>query len=307
MKRVASIATVFALCCTGVWILGEILSDRWSWSQWIAWIPTLVLLIVVVCATSVAIVSKSKFQSILLSVTACSLFIWFSTVENHLFTTTIKTGDLRIVSWTMSHSKKSSSFESAQELIRLDGDVTLLTHGWYVRGEPIIKEWLGSGGRKVTNGPFTLLTKQRVLNVQTLIASEGIFISMFEIDTTPTLGKTIVLWAIDLPSSFRDSKMEIAKRAKRLLDTQHAAPPDIVIGDFNMTRNSASIKTIFPNLHDASDQGGVGWLASYPMSVPLYHIDHVLVADSLRALSYRLLNPRIGRHRLQITELEIVD
>jgi endonuclease/exonuclease/phosphatase family metal-dependent hydrolase len=224
-----------------------------------------------------------------------------------LFTTTIKTGDLRIVSWTMSHSKKSSSFESAQELIRLDGDVTLLTHGWYVRGEPIIKEWLGSGGRKVTNGPFTLLTKQRVLNVQTLIASEGIFISMFEIDTTPTLGKTIVLWAIDLPSSFRDSKMEIAKRAKRLLDTQHAAPPDIVIGDFNMTRNSASIKTIFPNLHDASDQGGVGWLASYPMSVPLYHIDHVLVADSLRALSYRLLNPRIGRHRLQITELEIVD
>ena len=65
MKRAASIATVFALCCTGVWILGEILSDQWGWSQWIAWIPTLALLIVVVCATSIAIISKSKLQSIL--------------------------------------------------------------------------------------------------------------------------------------------------------------------------------------------------------------------------------------------------
>jgi hypothetical protein len=216
-------------------------------------------------------------------------------------------GDLRIVSWTMSHSKRSNSFESAQELIRLDGDITLLTHGWFVRGEPIIKEWLGSGGRKVANGPFTLLTNQKVLNVQTLIASDGIFISQFEIDTTLTLGRPIVLWAVDLPSSFRDSKMDIAKRARRLLDTQESQPPDIVIGDFNMTRNSASIKSLFPQLHDASDQGGAGWLASYPMSFPLYHIDHVLLADSLRAQSYTLINPRIGRHRVQITELEIVE
>ena len=307
MKLFARITTTFTISIVELWILGEFLSDQWSWSQWIAWIPTLVLLIVVVCATSVAIISKSKLQSILLSVTACTLFFWFSTVENHLFTTNNDRGDLRIVSWTMSHSKRNSSFESAQELIRLDGDVTLLTHGWYVRGESIIKEWLGSGGRKVTNGPFTLLTKQKVLNVQTVIASDGIFISMFEIDTTLSLGRSIVLWAVDLPSSFRDSKMEIAKRAKRLIDAQQGAPPDIVIGDFNMTRNSASIKTIFPELHDASDQGGIGLLASYPMSFPLYHIDHVLLADSLRAPSYRLINPRIGRHRVQITELEIVD
>ena len=307
MKKTASVTTAIALSCVGLWILGEFLSDRWAWSQWIAWIPTLALLIVVVCATSIALISKSKLQAILLSATAFFVFVWFSTVENHFFTTNNKKGDLRIVSWTMSHSKKSSSFESAEQLIQLDGDLTLLSHGWYVRGEPIIKEWLGSDGRKVTNGPFTLLTKQKVLNVQALVASDGIFISEFEIDTTPTLGRPIVLWAVDLPSSFRDSKMEIAKRTKRLLDTHQAAPPDIVIGDFNMTRNSTSIKTIFPDLHDASDQGGVGWLASYPMSFPLYHIDHVLLADSLRAPSYRLINPRMGRHRVQITELEIVD
>lgn len=307
MKLFARITTTIAISIVELWILGEFLSDQWSWSQWITWIPTLAVLIVVVCAISIAFISKSKLQTILLSVTACTLFIWFSTVENHLFTTNDKKGDLRIVSWTMSHSKKSSSFESAELLIDLDGDLTLLSHGWYVRGEPIVKDWLGSGGRKVTNGPFTLLTKQKVLNVQTLVASDGIFVSMFEIDTTPTLGKPIILWAVDLPSSFRDSKMEIAKRAKRLLYTQQVAPPDIVIGDFNMTRNSASIKTIFPDLHDASDQGGVGWLASYPMSFPLYHIDHVLLADSLYASSYRLINPRIGRHRVQITELELVE
>ena len=303
MKRAASIATVFALCCTGVWILGEILSDRWTWSQWIAWIPTLALLIVVVCATSVAIISNSKLQSFLLSVTACSLFIWFSTVENHFFTTNNKTGDLRIVSWTMSHSKKNVSYESAETLIELDGDLTLLTHGWYVRGEPIVKEWLGSTGRRVINGPFTLLTKLKPLNVQTLVASDGIFISMFEIDATPMLGRSIVLWAVDFPSSFQVPKMEIAERARRLLETIDVPLPDIVIGDFNMTRNSASIKTLFPTLHDASDDGGFGWIASYPMAFPLYHIDHVLLEDSLMAQSYHLINPHIGRHRVQITEI----
>lgn len=303
MKRAASIATVFALFCAGLWILGELLSDRWFWSQWIAWIPTLVLLFVVVAAAIVAIISRSILQSLLLVVATSVLFCWFAVVENHLFSTNLEAGDLRIVSWTMSHSKKSVSYESAETLIELDGDLTLLTHGWYVRGEPIVKEWLGSTGRRVINGPFTLLTKLKPLNVQTLVASDSIFISMFEIDATPVLGRSIVIWAVDFPSGFQVSKMEIAERARRLLETIDVPLPDIVIGDFNMTRNSASIKTLFPTLHDASDDGGFGWIASYPMSFPLYHIDHVLLEDSLRAQSYHLINPHIGRHRVQITEI----
>ena len=305
MKKAASIATVIALSCTSLWVLGELLSDRWTWSQWIEWIPTIVLLFVVVVATMVAIISKSVLQSVVLGIAAILLACWFSIIENHLLTTNTMEGDLRIVSWTMSHSKKANSYESAQELIRLNGDLTLLTHGWYVRGEPIVKAWLGPGGKKVVNGPFTLLSKFKPLHVQTLVASDGIYISMFEIDTTSTLGKSTVLWAVDLPSSFRDSKMEIAGRARRLLETLDLSPPDIVIGDFNMTRNSASIKSLFPRLHDASDDGGVGWIASYPMSLPMYHIDHVLLAESLRAKSYWLINPHIGRHRVQITEIEL--
>ena len=305
MKRVANIATVSALSCSGLWVLGELLSDRWTWSQWIEWIPTLILLFVVLVALVVAIIAKSILQSVVLGVAAILLFGWFSTIENRLFTTNNNEGDLRIVSWTMSHSKKANSYASAEELIRLDGDLTLLTHGWYVRGEPIVKEWLGSGGKKVVNGPFTLLTKLKPLNVQTLVASDGIYISMFEIDTTAIFGNSIILWAIDLPSSFRDSKMEIVGRAIRLIETLGAPPPDIVIGDFNMTRNSASIKSLFPRLHDASDDGGVGWIASYPMSFPLYHIDHVLLKESLIAQSYRLINPHIGRHRVQITEIKL--
>lgn len=307
MKPFVRITSIFTLASVCAWVLGELLSDRWSWSQWIAWIPTLVLLLIVVFAIAITTLSKAWFQAKVFVVIACSLAIWFTTIENRLFTTTVKKGDLRIVSWTMSHSKEGNSLESAQELVRLDGDLTLLSHGWYVRGEPIIKEWLGAGGRKFVNGPFTLLTKQKMLNVQTLVASDGVLISMFEIDTTPALGRPIILWAVDLPSSFRDSKMTIAKRARRLIDTQNAPPPDIVIGDFNMTRNSSSIKTLFPKLNDASNEGGLGWLASYPMWLPLYHIDHVLLSDSLTAQSYRLINPRIGRHRVQITELTSAD
>jgi endonuclease/exonuclease/phosphatase family metal-dependent hydrolase len=97
--------------------------------------------------------------------------------------------------------------------------------------------------------------------------------------------------------------MEIADRVLRLLQTVDTTEPDIVIGDFNMTRNSFAIQTMFPELHDVAIDSGVGVLASFPVEYPLYHIDHVLIGSQLRAANYKLINPHIGRHRIQVAEI----
>ena len=303
IKRCACIFTFVAFAVGIAWVIGNVLTDRWSWSQWILWIPTLAPLFLFVAASCIAIIAKSKRQIILLTATTLALFLWFSMFENRFFATHDPGHGLRLVGWTMSHPKKEVSKESAVEIVRLDADITLLTHGWYVRTEPSISNWLEPSGRKVINGPFTILTKVKPLEVRTLVASDGIYISLFILDTTEILGRELILWAIDLPSSLSIPKMKIANRVKRLLEKVDAPEPDIVIGDFNMTQNSSSIQTIFPTLRDASDDGGEGWIASFPIEIPLYHIDHILLDSKLRAVSYKLVNPKIGNHRIQVAEI----
>ena len=61
---------------------------------------------------------------------------------------------------------------------------------------------------------------------------------MFRIDTTEQLGEPLVLWAVDLPSNITIPKIDTAERVRRLLTTVHLQRPDIVMGDFNMTRNA---------------------------------------------------------------------
>ena len=302
MKKISRVIFFATLLIVSLWGLGLLLTDRWVWSQWLSWIPTLFLLVLLLISGSFCLVSKAKTNTITLGCIFVFVFYWYVFVAN-AFAGVEKKGSLRIVGWTMSYSKQKVSKESAKEVVRLQGDITLLTHGWIVRGEPVIKEWLGAEHKRVINGPFTVLTRLPILEVRTIIASNGVYVSMFRIDTTEQLGEPLVLWAVDLPSNITIPKIDTAERVKRLLTTVELQRPDIVMGDFNMTRNSYSMKTMFPELIDASNVAGVGLLASFPMNVPLYHIDHTLLSKDVRCTAYKLINPKIGRHRVQIVTL----
>ena len=287
-----------------LWIGGILLSDRWMWSQWVAWIPTPLLMFLLLFSSVLFFISNKKFVGIFLLLLTITVSSWFCFVEHRMLGKSHQTGDVTIVGWTMSHSKKAVAEESAQKVVDLHGDITLLTHGWYVRGHASIHDWLKHGGYKVTDSQFTLLTMFEPLFVQTIIASDGIYISSFILDTTEVLGDVLVVWGIDLPSSIWDSKMDVAYRVQRLLQTIEHTPPDIVIGDFNMTSNSVAIKTMFPTLRDVSRSVGVGLLASFPMNFPMYHIDHTLMSARFSAVKYELVNPHIGRHQIQIVEIK---
>lgn len=303
MKLLARIVGIFSIAVFLMWCVGSILSDRWGWSQWLAWIPTLFIVVLFTFACALFCFTRKKiFALIFGGITAATLF-WFCLAENRLLNNSNQKGQIKIVGWTMSHPKERVAEKSAAIIVQLNGDITLLTHGWRVRGEKSIQDWLGSTGRKVINSQFTLLTKFTPLQVRSLIASDGIYISSFVLDTTAVLGQPLVLWAVDFPSSLSQSKMDIARRINRLLQTIETEPPDIVIGDCNMTRNSFALRSIFPDLRDAATLSGSGLLASFPIEFPLYHIDHILVGSQLNSIYYELVNPHIGRHRIQIAEI----
>lgn len=303
MQLLTRIVGSIALASFLLWFAGALLSDRWAWSQWLAWIPTsVIILIFAMAGVFFFCVKKRVFATVCFGGTAL-LLLWFCFAEHHVHKSGEPKGAIKIIGWTMSHSKGMVAEESADLIVTLNSDITVLTHGWKVRGEKSIKEWLGDSGRKVINSQFTLLTKFTPLQVRTLVASDGIYISSFTLDTAAILGDDLVLWAVDFPSSFLESKMEIAHRVQRLLHTIETTPPDIVIGDFNMTRNSVAIETMFPELQDIASSSGIGVLASFPMEFPLFHIDHILLSNRFIPTYYELFNPHIGRHRIQIVEI----
>ncbi len=302
MKTLAQVFGAVSFVLLVCWIVGGVFSDRWIWSQWFDWIPTLVVLFLLCLTSTLFFYNKRNVLGSTFVLCTVLLFVWFTTVEHRLFMNSSNPSDIKLVGWTMSHSKGMVAKESAEYIVQLDADITLLTHGWKVRGEEIIRTWLGEEGHKVINSQFTLLTKFEPMKVQTLIASDEIFVSSFKLDTSEVLGEPLVLWAVDLPSSLWNSKMAIAKRVQHFLNEIDVELPDIVIGDFNMSRNSVSIQSMFPTLYNVADTVGIGSLASYPMEFPLIHIDHVLFNTTITPTYYELINPHIGRHRIQVVE-----
>jgi endonuclease/exonuclease/phosphatase family metal-dependent hydrolase len=133
---------------------------------------------------------------------------------------------------------------------------------------------------------------------------------LLTIDTNEALGRPLIVYAVDLPSNPRQPRMELARRLRTMLDhpAHFGGPapdplptPDVVIGDFNMTRGSASIDALFPDLRHAFDEAGHGYSATFHRGwlLPLYHIDHMLLGPGVHALRYEITDRGVSRHRSQ--------
>ncbi len=303
MKLIQRLATIFGVILISAWSLGILFSDAYFWSQWFSWIPTILVTVFLAAVTLILYMVNKKNVAVLFSVLTLILALVYCFIDNRFLTKNTAKGEISILGWTMSHSKETSAEASADFIIGINADITVLTHGWYVRSERLLHDWISKHGTLVVNSQFTIITKYKPIQSMSLIANDGIYISKFVLDTTETLGDILVIWALDLPSTLSNSKMNIAKKVKRLIDETQENPPDIVLGDFNMTRNSVALHSIFPKYQHGADEAGVGLLASFPMAYPLYHIDHTLLADSVIAEKYKLINPKIGRHRTQYIEI----
>lgn len=140
-----------------------------------------------------------------------------------------------------------------------------------------------------------------------------------EIDTTELFGRPIILWLLDLPSDETLSRVQTAEHAAEVLrrwsgtaivpdgggnpvstQAMEGFPaPDMVIGDLNNPRGSASLGRLAPGFHNAFDDGGAGYAATFPRTFPLVHIDQILLTDHMRASDYRIIDPGVSRHRMQ--------
>ena len=314
LKMVAKGSVALAMLVLIAWLTGRIVSDRYGWSQWLLWIPTpgaiLVALLGFLGALRPADKPHRRRRRLLVwGITALALVGYFTLHEHRiLHRPPSPTAGVRIVYWNPNSGTIRDGAEAPNMIfIDLDADLTILANARGLKEYDPLAATLGPDGRAFRVRPFLFFTRLPLLEYQTLISNGGIEVVHLRLDATATLGRVISIYAVDLPSDLTTSRMETAKRLRELIESIAAPEPDIVIGDFNMTRGGAALRAAFPDLEHAYDQAGHSYGATYPRAFPLYHIDHVLLDDSLQALDYRLVNPGVGRHVIQVVELQTRD
>jgi len=304
------------------WLLGRFLTDQYAWSQWLWWIPTLGAIAAVLLLTALIGLpfawgradrgSRRRRAVVVSAVGLLAIAGYFFLVEHRYFslssaragsTAEVAGPGVSFVHWNLGQMPPPRQrAEHAQALFNLRADVLVLTAPNGILWHDSLRDYLREGEQMIQLGKFLIITRFAV-GAPAFISQEGDQqITVLPIDTREALGTGIVIWMADFPSQPRIPRMAFARELRALIEKRPLPPPDVVVGDFNLTRGSASIDVIFDglDLHHAYDDAGRGYSASFPRApLPLWHIDHIFLGPALRAVQYELVDPGIGRHMAQ--------
>ena len=175
--------------------------------------------------------------------------------------------------------------------------------------------------------------RQQVLNHSS--SGKGwVMFAEFDLDPDDPQDEPFVVWFVDLPSNPLHWKIEQMQGVRRAIDSWEGIgwemgrhvweqtqfedtrfpTPDLIIGDFNTTRGSASLDLLVPDYQDAFEAVGMGrgrsWVpesrnriqrAAFKLAD--FHIDLALLNPAARAEHYELLETEHGSHYVQILDL----
>jgi hypothetical protein len=270
--------------------------------------------------------------------------VWFGVVELrllNLLTRSAPGAALKIMHWNATGVHEA---ETVPALVRAENpDIAVLVNTGTRRGDALIRSYgntiamardmgiLVISKHSIRSYGSCLLDLDRVpvetpIDWTPLPSQNDSGRAMFlEIDTTAALGRPIVLWVLDMPSDWRKSRWKMAKNGANAIQAWQGPriarddlgqthqelvqkfgfpAPDIVVGDMNIPRGSASLRLLAPGMTHAFNQGGAGFAGTFPRNRPLLHIDHTFLGRGLRAARYRIADPGPdSAHRAQVTEI----
>lgn len=348
----AALTALMAVALIGAWGVGRVVTDRWVWSQWVWWVPgwatvgaVLVLLVVS------RLVAGRKGRSVVRGAGWGGLavvMVWTGVVEWRGWALPgrwLAGGEgarVRIVAWNTAMMPCPGA---AGTLAGLKPDLVVISNAPGEVDWDVVKGGMGEGAAIARGGNFTVVSRWpvvrygsvdlglngRIFQFDATDLTPGLTEHMdngraafFEVDTTSWLGRTMIVWAVDMPSDPFLGRAEMMRKAKAAI-AAWAGPerrpgekgsiraiatgergfpaPDLIVGDFNTPRGSGSLAGLVGDLKSAYSQAGAGMDGTWPRKWPVFHIDQMFMGKGLKAVGYWIVDPGESMHRVQVGEV----
>ncbi|MDA1261746.1 MAG: hypothetical protein O3B75_02490 [Planctomycetota bacterium] len=298
------------------WMIGRVLTDRFAVIQSLHWIPTIIALAITLLCATILIWSSWKRCRRLLWMIAFFQAVVFLLQDYAITRTTplsIAESDSAIrivhvnVNWPGDNAKAIAR-KLSSSLLNLYGqtgpDVLFLSEYGQMLGTEVVDMYCPKDATAVSIGRFAVVSRLQIIEVIPLYddtKSTAAFVRFASWKGNASWGALL----IDVPSNPAIYRFKMLSDLRLRLDALKAPVADIVVGDFNTVRGGEAIETFAPKMRDAFAESGIGYGATYPRVLPLWHIDQMLLGPRVTAKSYEVIDTGVGKHCMQIATIQV--
>jgi endonuclease/exonuclease/phosphatase family metal-dependent hydrolase len=204
---------------------------------------------------------------------------------------------IRILQWTAGPVMNNAG-PYARFIVDTNADITIVEGARPAAADPAMRAWAADVTLAI-RGQFLIASRLPVLHLRTVAWADDIMLISMEVQRRD--GSPLRLLIVDLPSDPDRSRVAIIDAAHALMNRLTVAP-DLVLGDFNLTQGSRQLARFLPGYQPAWSTAGEGWGGTWPRTLPIYRLDHVLVRRGTGLHSITTIDPGCGRHRAQLIE-----
>lgn len=203
---------------------------------------------------------------------------------------------LQLVQWNASWPGSLGGADAAERLLELEPDIAVISNPYKLFADGRGEAWQAAGYDVINLGWFLVASRLPVTEARVVTSAKGRIAALVR---TVWRGEPLTVMPIDLPSEAWASRSDIAERLRDDLAGMPLGDVDIIVGDANIPRGSASLGVAFPDHRSAWNDAGRGYGGSWPRIIPLLQIDHVLIGPAIRATQVRFLDLGSRVHRAQ--------
>lgn len=286
-----------------VLVASQLLTDRIGALQWIWWIPRFALAIPLWVGFALLLAWSPRSERPARRVWAIAALVisLASTWSDWGLSRPRPQGARRVAFWNACFVERADAQRAVDFLLGFDADVIVVTDPGATFGDGGAERLRGAGYTILRPASFAVLSRLPVGEASPLYAARGRTLARASIESAEG---PLVIDMVDLPSETTMHRYAAMTAFVGAIDGLRATAADITVGDFNITRGSASASLLAPGARDAFATAGVGWGGTYPRRYPVFAIDQAMVSGARwRAARAEVADPGFGRHRALVVDL----
>lgn len=206
----------------------------------------------------------------------------------------------RFAFWNACWMRRESAPLAVDTILSWNADAILLTDPGSTFAEGGAERLAEAGYSIARPGSFAIVSKAPIAEARPVHDARGQKLARIRLETK--FGP-LVIDAVDLPSETTLHRSLVVRNFAAAIEDVRGGMPDLMAGDFNITRGSGSLDPLVGDATEAFAEAGEGWGGTYPRDRPLFAIDQAFVRAPWRTVWCRIADPGLTRHRAVLVDL----